>query len=223
MIHVFANQQEGEQCGARKSAKQRGDRSGCHDGRKVAPFLAAELGTDGDEANHPGGDEIKLLADFLTDALKGLGVGGDHVGDHFGGFHRHLIQSLDAGAVAGALFDGPRGFSGVFGLGLRRCVGAGGGPGLSHRFVEKPKQLGGIDLLAFGAVDAPDEFFELLLEQEVALLEVLDFEGLAGADLFERFDKEISAIGVPKDDKSNMNFTYAVSFPLIPWTHGGRA
>lgn len=30
--------------------------------------------------------------------------------------------------------------------------------------------------------------FEFLLKDAVALLERLDFEGLAGADLFERFD-----------------------------------
>jgi hypothetical protein len=30
--------------------------------------------------------------------------------------------------------------------------------------------------------------FELLLKDAVALFERLDFEGLAGADLFERFD-----------------------------------
>lgn len=133
-----------------------------------------------------------MFAGFLADALEGVGLGGDEVGDDFLGFGGELVETFDAGAVAAAFF---RGFDGGF---IRACcgfLGSAGGLGFSRRFSEKDLQLGGIDLFAFAAEEAAEEMVELGLKETVALFEGFDFEAfgfdfelLAGAFLFGRFD-----------------------------------
>lgn len=49
-------------------------------------------------------------------------------------------------------------------------------------------------------MEAPNEVLKLLLKDSISFLDGFDFQGLAGTDLFERFDTCLLAICVPKND-----------------------
>ena len=102
VVDVFANEQMGEEGGAREAAEQRGDGRGGEDGWKVALGLAPEFRPHDKAADETGGDVVELLGGFLADALVGFGFGGDQVGDDLLGLDGELVEALDAGAVAGA-------------------------------------------------------------------------------------------------------------------------
>ena len=85
MIDVFANEQMGEQSGGGQPSDKRGGGRGRDDGREVALGLAAELRADDEASEKSGRGDIKQLGGFLADALEGVRIGGDQVGDEFGG------------------------------------------------------------------------------------------------------------------------------------------
>ena len=83
VIDVFANEQVSEQSGGGQASDKRGGGCGRDDGRKVALGLAAELRTHDEASEKPGRGDVEQLGGFFSDALEGVRIGGDEVGDDF--------------------------------------------------------------------------------------------------------------------------------------------
>jgi hypothetical protein len=114
VVDVFADEEMGEQAGCGQAADKRGGGRWRDDGREVAVFLAAELGADNAAFEKPGGGDVEQLGDFLADAIKGSGIGGDEVGMisvvSTGRFSRPVIRErweprFFAGRLVSAAFD----------------------------------------------------------------------------------------------------------------------
>ena len=85
MVDILADEQVGEESGGGQPPDKRGGGCGRDYRREVALVLAAELRADDEASEKPGRSDVEQLGGFFSDALEGVRIGGDEIGDDFGG------------------------------------------------------------------------------------------------------------------------------------------